>query len=734
MQTQNAVELRWVFSVLRRRGGLILGCGILAAVIAFAVDLWLPPEYEASVTLLIKPAESADTSEYNQLIAGERLALTYSEMLTGQTILESAIAALNLAETPESLADRISAEPIAETQLIRLVVNDSSPDGAALLANTIAESLIDYIQSLQSKRYSASLQNLQDKINLSLESINETEAAIRTLNTRLIEDKTKLARLESQLNEYLSELRSIQQDQRELELYVTQLTDDIKIVDPAHVPEKQFLPPFAATATLFMANQNLVETYGRMLTGRTLLEAVIAELGLTETPDDLEKNLLTKTIFNTQLIQLTVFDDDATRALLIADAMTRTFVAQVQTLLAEPYQVSLDDLESQIGTKLDLITAIREEITSLNAASLDGETELDQLEILLSEYRTDYRLLQQDYEQLLLTTAQASDAVVISEPAVPPAIPVERRTIYMLLAGSIGLLLSSGISFLMAGVDDTIRTPEDVDKFIRLNVLGSIERFTKGEDPLVVAAQPRSPVSEDFRILATNLRYTSLDHLLRSILVTSPQPKEGKTTVAANLAAALSQKEYEVVVIDADLRLPRLHDVFGLNQNAGLTGSLLDGKVDGILQSTAIDGLRVLVSGKTPPNPVQVLGSMRMRNLIADLSDKADLIVLDSPPVQLSADASALATAVDGVLLVLQAGRSRTRTVLGTIESLRQVNAQLVGIVLNSVPVRKSRNYYYSSCLEDGYSGSRLWMNRWKKTFARFFVRLLRFVRGNRDA
>jgi capsular exopolysaccharide synthesis family protein len=190
-----------------------------------------------------------------------------------------------------------------------------------------------------------------------------------------------------------------------------------------------------------------------------------------------------------------------------------------------------------------------------------------------------------------------------------------------------------------------------------------------------------------------NIRYCSLDKPLHTLLVTSPHQLEGKTLVASNLAAAISQTENKVVVVDADLRLPRLHQLFGIDQGRGLTESLLKNSVDGNLHIIQEDRLSVLTSGEVPPNPTEVIASRSMHHILDKLVEMADFVVIDSPPVLLAADATTLATQVDGVLLVLRAGKTTSRAVQDTLESLRQVQANVVGVVLNGVP--RGKSYYY---------------------------------------
>ncbi|HUS80883.1 MAG TPA: CpsD/CapB family tyrosine-protein kinase [Armatimonadota bacterium] len=193
-----------------------------------------------------------------------------------------------------------------------------------------------------------------------------------------------------------------------------------------------------------------------------------------------------------------------------------------------------------------------------------------------------------------------------------------------------------------------------------LETLGVIGAIDDPERLIPVATDPRTPVSEAYRVLRTNIRYAALDAPLRTILVTSPGPTEGKSVTVANLAATMAEAGLKVVTVDADLRRPRQHHLFELEREPGLTDALLAGRLDGQVRPTMYVGqLGVLPAGELPPNPAEVLGSARMGELLARLAEKADVVIVDSPPSLPVTDAAVLARQVDAVLLVLDAGKTR---------------------------------------------------------------------------
>jgi non-specific protein-tyrosine kinase len=227
--------------------------------------------------------------------------------------------------------------------------------------------------------------------------------------------------------------------------------------------------------------------------------------------------------------------------------------------------------------------------------------------------------------------------------------------------------------------------------------------MTRNDKRPVIITQPLSPNAEAFRIIAANLRYASLESPVHTLLVTSPNAQEGKSIVTANLAAALAMTELHVMVVDADLRRPNLHHFFGLEQSDGLTNSLLQRTTDGRLKKVDLERLRVLTSGDPPPNPAEVLGSSRMYELLAELQQRSDMVLVDSPPVLPVADTTLLAPHVDGVLIVLRANRTRSRAAIETVEALRKVGARIIGVVLNASPRSKKGyyNHYYRDLKEE---------------------------------
>jgi non-specific protein-tyrosine kinase len=218
-------------------------------------------------------------------------------------------------------------------------------------------------------------------------------------------------------------------------------------------------------------------------------------------------------------------------------------------------------------------------------------------------------------------------------------------------------------------------------------------------DHLITVADPRSPVSEAYRTLRTNLDFSSLDKPIKTMLVTSAGPEEGKSTVLANLAVTTAQAGRRVILVDCDLRRPTLHNIFNLKNDAGLTTMVVDDAAmeSPPLRDTGVEGLQLVSSGPLPPNPSELLGSRRMEEIIAALLERADVVLFDAPPVVAVTDAAVLATKVDGVLLVVNAGGTKRDYARTAKARLEKVNANLLGAVLNNVRFDVSLHRYYTA-------------------------------------
>jgi tyrosine-protein kinase Etk/Wzc len=310
-----------------------------------------------------------------------------------------------------------------------------------------------------------------------------------------------------------------------------------------------------------------------------------------------------------------------------------------------------------------------------------------------------------------------------------------------MLGALIGLGLGIGLTFVIEYFDNTIKRIEQVEQ-LGFNLLGAIPKiqqdkiekkqkkatFTEAdegqqiESRLVTHFDPKSPISEAYRTLRTNLQFTRLDYPLKSLMVTSAGPKEGKSTTVANLAITLAQLGSKVVLVDSDLRRPVIHSIFAMDKDVGLTNYMVDSiPFSQILKNSFMDNLKIITCGVLPPNPSELLGSKKMEELTAKLKTEFDLILFDSPPVIAVTDAAILATKVDGVFFVISSGTANRDAILRAKVQLENVKAPVVGALLNNVDVEgtygSSYYYYYYHYYHGTQSGKqgKLWRKPKKK-------------------
>jgi len=327
----------------------------------------------------------------------------------------------------------------------------------------------------------------------------------------------------------------------------------------------------------------------------------------------------------------------------------------------------------------------------------------------------------QDLQAQSQLVDQSGPSVV--DAAVPPASPSSPKPLRDgLLAGVIGLVLGIGFAFVKEHLDDKVGSFRDVEHYSGgLPVLGTIPTVDAWRDQrkvhLALVEDQASPVSEAYRTFRTAVQFLGIEQPHRVLAVTSSLPGEGKTTTVANLAVSFARAGWQVVVVSCDLRRPRLHEFFGLDNATGMTSVLL-GEVtlrDALQRVKGEDNLRVLASGPVPPNPAEILALDRVRKLVDALAAHADVVLLDCPPVLPVSDTLLVSRLVDGMLLLAVAGKTKTHDLQRSCELLRQVNAPLLGTAVNRVPqtgayasgYRYGYGYGYAPSPADGNGSSR---------------------------
>lgn len=378
--------------------------------------------------------------------------------------------------------------------------------------------------------------------------------------------------------------------------------------------------------------QQIVASFVEVTTTPRVLQPVIDELGLEQTPSELAEVISVSTQADTVLMQITASDEDPALAAEIANSVTESLIGVV------------------------------------------GE----------------------------ITPGSANEAspvsVEILQEAVAPESPVSPRVPLNLALGFlVGLGIGVGIAVLREVLDTRIRGEHDISAVTEAPVLGGIVYDAEAQKrPLVVQVDPKSPRAESFRTLRTNLQFLEVGESTRSFVFTSSIQGEGKSTTVANTAITMQEAGQRVLVIDADLRRPRIADYFGLEGAVGLTNVLI-GKVDlaDVVQYWGAHDLAVLPAGDIPPNPSELLGSPSMDALLRFVEDQFDVVLIDAPPLLPVTDAAVLATRATGAIVVVAAGKTDRHQLKGAITSLENVGAKLFGVIPTMLPTKGPDAYGY---------------------------------------
>ncbi len=369
-------------------------------------------------------------------------------------------------------------------------------------------------------------------------------------------------------------------------------------------------------------------------------------------------------------------------------------IAELRGKIREVVKTTLMTIKARMAEIDDILQRYSDEMKTLP----DKERSLAEL-VRAKEVNSEiYTFLLQKREEARITEAATIGNIRIIDEAQQPLRPISPNVRLNLMLGFVaGLLLAIGVAFFLEFIDDSLKSTEEVERFVKRPIYGMIPRIPdkralEGGEPspasanLVTHHSPKSPISEAFRTLRTNIHFANPDVPIRELLITSAGPSEGKSTIVSNLALTIANTGKKTIVIDCDLRKPNVHNFFDLARDPGVT-TILSGEADwrDIVHPTQTENLFVLPSGPIPPNPTEMLSSHAMRELMETFRREFDMILLDSPPVVAVTDAAILSSFVHSTLLVVELGRSRGAGVNRAIDLLEKVNANLLGVITNSI-------------------------------------------------
>ena len=704
-----ASTLSSALRVIAKYWGTVLACVVFATGAAIVFTKSSPNVYEASTMLELDPHASQplenkegagleigagdfwDTREYYE---------TEYKILTSERVLRGVVRDLGLTSdagflgvkaapsppVPEETAvdilrGALKVEPIKNSRLFNIEVDDSDPRRAARLADAVANAFID--------------QNLQAAISATSEAVTWLNGQVDHIKESLDQDENALHKFKREndlpsisINEASNMLRLEMQD-LDTALVQTRMKKEELAARNAELSKMSSSNPDELAASELLASPYLQ-------TIRSQYMDAMREVDVLKKSGKLENNPL--------MLAATQRVEDARKA----------FVSEVKNIQGA-VERDLAIISRQEVGEAKLFEASRRQAVDLNLKEIEYhrlDRSRDQDEKLFGMLIS--RMKEADLSRMM----KVNNIRVIDSAAVPKG-PIRPRPLVNLGIGVLsGLFLGIALSWGREQMDRSIKTPEDVEQRLGMTFLGLLPTFVDEKDKggstkarlsrrtrppssklppeLVVHEAPLSGIAEAARSIRTNLMFMNPDRPFKRLLVSSAAPSEGKTTVACSIAIALAQGGQRVCIVDCDLRRPRLHRIFGRSGDAGVTSVIVgDVPIDEVTKPTMVENLWSVPAGPTPPNPADLFHSDRFKKFLNDLSERFDRIVIDSPPVVPVTDSAIISTLVDGTVFVVRAFATSRQMSRQGLRTLRDVDSPVIGVVLNAVNLNR-REYSYS--------------------------------------
>jgi polysaccharide biosynthesis transport protein len=696
-----------VFKVLRKYWAMVVACTIIAGGTTLLYSRSLPKIYQASTLIEMTPrpnqplGDSAsgtfdigatfwDPTEYYQtqykLILSGSILTAAAENLSLQTDDDFLGLPPRMAHDPVApavaagtLVERINVDPIKGTRLFYLRASDTDPKRAKRIADTVARVYID--------------QNLQAAISSSSEAVAWLDGQIDHLKGELETDENALYGFKQRNNLPSLSINDTSNSLRmEMEQYDGALTK-------TRTQKVELMARKAELGSISAAS--LDEIPSSELLNNSYLQ--VLRSGYRKAVDDLDALTAQGKGENHPLVVEARGRVASTKAALLAE------VANIQSAVAR----DLAAIERQEQLEAELFSTSRRAAVDLNMK----EIEYHRLDRNREQDEKLYSLLIERMKAADLARMLRSNNLRVVETAAVPGVPIRPRISANVAAGlACGLALGLALAWLRELLDTSVKTPDDLEQKLGVVFLGllpeieesapkkgsrrrksEVEQVALPVSELIVHARPLSAVSEAARSIRTNLMFMNPDRPCRRLLVASAGPSEGKTTVACSIAIALAQGGQRVCIVDGDLRRPRLHRIFGRQGDSGFTSVLVgDATIEEVAKPTEVDNLWSIPAGPLPPNPADLLHSARCRKFMEDLSNRFDRVVIDSPPLVAVTDAAIMSTLADGVVFVIRAFATSKHVGMQGLRALRDVDAPIIGAVLNAVDLQRSEYTYYT--------------------------------------
>lgn len=707
-ETNESFDLKSRLQVVVRRKWLVLlvFASVLGSVALYTVRQ--PRVFRAEVSIIIDPKEprfldsqiqdvNADT--YSTYWGNREYVETQLKVITSRVVAQRVVDKLGLARDPvflglgkvtdekrreelmkmmdaaSILRGKVKVEPQKDSRLAYIRVEDLDANRAALLANEVAQAYVDEMLSQRLAVTDNALKWLDERRDSLSSEARESELAL--YNFRRQADMLSTS-LDDRASMVSSRLQSTSSALNEVKLKIAGLRARVAAIRNVQANQGVDDALWAEALPAARENPNLIEYKKRVV-------------GLRNECADLKARYLEN---HPKLAE-------CQDKLAVAEA---DFARELANLVIST-EAELKEASEKERNVAGLFAEARQEAFEVEKKKL----ELDHLRQEADSSKRQYEAVFKRLKDIELSGLLRTSNVRVLDPARPVFAPVRPKVSQAIAFGALfGLILGLGLAFLLDFLDSSVNTQQEIEERLGLSFLGFLPTIPEAEGrDLHIFREPKSLIAECTRAVRTNLIFMSPDKPFKRMLVTSSGPQEGKSTIVINLGIAMAQNGSRVLIVDTDMRRPRLHKAFGVPNDLGVSSLVVgEGDVDKAIKSTEVPGLFVLPCGPVPPNPAELLHTGAFSQLLEQLGGKFDRILLDSPPVGPVADAIVLATQVEGVVVVLKAGATHREVARRTVHALRDVNAVLFGAVLNDVSLEKARygDYYGYAQRYYGYS------------------------------
>ncbi len=707
------IDILAYLKVLWRRR-LVMGTAIGATLLFTVIYTFLSPKiYEATTSILIQPApEGKETffSTWEYMGARDNFIQNQSQILKSRTNLKLVVEKIRKQHGDENLpilsdpspitflAYNIIVKPVERTDIIRVLVHSTNPQESAIIANAVAENLLEQSKNTARLEVSEVRKFLEDQLKIVENNLKRSADSLR-----IFKEKNKVFSLSTEGEGLFAKLSTFDRQYNEANAdYLTKKKQLDFLKDKYRENQQDLLKDVTESNSPIIVNlrKKLIEYETEHST--YLLQ------GLTSDHPKIQRieKLIEETKHQLKREVEVLIASDAERGDLLA--MNEKIMEELAALEVEI--VALAAKKQAIGRTR---STYEKQFSTLPAKEL----RLAQLERAYKINDNIYAMLMEKYEEVKITEAGQLGNVKIIDQAFVPSVPIKpnkkKNVLFALLVGiGIGLVFTVFTEYL----DTSLKEAKDIEEHIGEPALGVIPNINPKEflqkygdnghvadlkQLLLTHYAPRSSVSEAYRSLRTNLHYFNHEKPLKSLLITSTIAKEGKSTIVSNLGIIFSQKGLRTVMIDADLRKPVLHKFFNLDIKNGLTDLIInhDMPVTKAIKKTSIENLHVITAGDIPPNPTDLLESKRMRAIQKGLEAEFDFVLFDSPPIMVVTDAVVLSRILDGVLLIVETKKAKRDAVRAAKGIIEHVGGRLLGAVLNKARFSRMDHLY------GGYSG-----------------------------